>query len=519
MTNQNEGITSVASTLFMLEQLSSAIHLGIMVSNLEGEIIYRNHAFETWIPDYQVENRLWVIQMQRFVEIGHATGFELKDVNVNWLLQNKIGMPTELEICRQRERLFFCIKYFPFLDDENRVCGIIEVTENITDHKETEKNLQHARRFETVGRLASGIAHDFNNILQVINGHSEMLMELRKDDARLTKSLDIILASGQKASALTRQLLLFSRRQQKEMKLINLGELLTGMEKILARMLGEDISLVFKCNDRDLCLEGDETQVTQIIMNLAINARDAMPEGGSITINVDLCEVDAATKSAFPYVQPGKYICMQFVDTGCGIPEELLDHVFEPFFTTKEAGRGTGLGLATIYGIVKQHQGYINISSKVNEGTAIEIYFPLSEDKRQGECVSTVAEAPQPGYQRSVLVVEDDENVRALANQVLKQYGYLVKCARNVAQAQQMAGLERFDLFLVDIVLPDGNGVDFVESLQGVNAGSAYVLSSGYTEDKLQIRKTLSKGYSFLQKPFTINSLLQACTEAMNTNQ
>jgi two-component system cell cycle sensor histidine kinase/response regulator CckA len=515
MTDNETGLISVASTLFLLEQLSSAIHLGIMVSNLEGEVFYRNNAFEKWLPDYQVENRLWVSQMQQFVEIGHATGFELKDVSVSWLLQNKTGTAIELEISRQRQKLFFCVKYFPLLDDDNRISGIIEITENITDNKETEKSLQHARRFETVGRLASGIAHDFNNILQVINGHSEMLMELRKDDARLIRSLDIILASGQKASALTRQLLLFSRRQQKEMKLINLGELLVGMEKILARMLGEDINLVFNCNDKELFLEGDETQVVQIIMNLAINARDALPEGGSISINVDLCEVDAATKSAFPHVQPGKYIALQFTDTGCGIPEELLEHVFEPFFTTKEAGRGTGLGLATIYGIVKQHQGYINISSKVNEGTAVEIYFPLSEYVRQGESASTEARPPKPGYRKSVLVVEDDENVRALANQVLTQYGYQVKCACNVTQANQMIMLERFDLFLVDIVLPDGNGVDFVESLKGQNADSAFVLSSGYTEDKQQIRNTLNKGYSFLQKPFTINSLLYACTDAL----
>lgn len=515
MTNHEAGIISVASTLFLMEQLSSAIHLGIMVSNLKGEVFYRNNAFEKWIPDYPVENRLWLSQMQQYVEIGHATGFDLKDVSVQWLLQNKTGVETELEIIRLRQKYFFSLRYFPLLDDENKVSGIIEVSENITDKKETEKSLQQSRRFETVGRLASGIAHDFNNILQVINGHSEMLMELRKDDPRLIKSLDIIFSSGQKASSLTRQLLLFSRRQQKELRLINLGELLNGMEKILTRMLGEDIALIFNCNDAELFFEGDETQVVQIVMNLAINARDAMPEGGKITINVDLCEVDAATQHAFPYVPVGKYVSMQVSDTGCGIPDELLDHIFEPFFTTKEAGRGTGLGLATIYGIIKQHQGYINVSSKVNEGTTIDIYFPLSQYKRMAETAPVTVKPPEPGFKKKVLVVEDDESVRDLAFQVLSQYGYQVKCAVNVTQASQMAALEQFDLFLVDIVLPDGNGVNFIESLGGVNTDSAFILSSGYTEDKQQIKNTLSKGYSFLQKPFTINSLLFSCTEAL----
>jgi len=270
----------------------------------------------------------------------------------------------------------------------------------------------------------------------------------------------------------------------------------------------------FECNDSDLFVEADESQFEQIIMNLAINARDAMPEGGSITIKTAFCEIDENMHRELPFTQPGKYVRLSFTDSGCGIPEEALDHIFEPFYSTKEVGRGTGLGLATIYGIVKQHKGFIFVENTSETGTTFTICLPLSDNVCEPE-TSIPDYVPQPGMKKRILIVEDEQTVQDLAVEVLTRYDYNVTCASSLAQARDLAKQNIYDLFLIDIVLPDGNGVSLLETLQGKNAEAAFILSSGYTEDKPQIKNTIYKGYSFLHKPFTINSLLQACSEAL----
>ncbi len=516
MTSNQENKVHLTNPQLVLEQVTAAIPIGIMISDIEGKVIFRNNLFEKWISTFPVENKLWLLQMIQYLDQDNKENPNIKGISINTFIDYTASYETEIGVNWQGQKFFFRIKICHIVDEKNQFLGLIEETENITEQKELEKSLQHARRFETVGRLASGIAHDFNNILQVINGHSEMLMEMRKEDAKLTRSLDIILSSGQKASALTRQLLLFSRRQKSEFKQLNLGNMIDSMQKILSRMLGEDISIVYNCNDKDMYFDGDESQVEQIIMNLAINARDAMPEGGLINVEVNLCEVDQATNSSFPYFKEGKYICLNFTDSGCGIPKNVLEHIFEPFFTTKEVGRGTGLGLANVYSIIKQHQGFINVESKLNKGTCFKVYFPLSENQKHYETTSSEREF-QTGGKKRVLILEDDDNVRDLANQVLTQYGYLVKCVSNIKQANDAIKNETYDLFFIDIVLPDGNGVSFWESIKEEHSKSAFILSSGYTEDKPQIKNTIHKGYSFLHKPFTIVALLNACTEALSS--
>jgi len=516
MKEKNDIKMPLTNALLLLQQFSSAFPGGIMVCDMEGSVYFRNNVFDNWLPGHKTDSSLWYNQLQPYIIKEQLPDSAYLDSPVKWLLDNKTGQDIELEIIYLGQTIFFKIRVYPLLDDKNKLSGLIEISENITEQKRVEKSLEHARRFETVGRLASGIAHDFNNILQVINGHSEMLIESRKDDSRLMHSLEIILTSGQKASALTRQLLLFSRRQQSDFKQINLGKQLVNMQKILSRMLGEDITMYFQCNDQDLYIDADESQIEQIIMNLAINARDAMPEGGIINIKTDFCEIDAAMLTKLPFSKSGKYVCLSFADNGCGIAQDVLEHIFEPFFSTKEAGRGTGLGLASTYGIVKQHQGFIHVESSLENGTVFMIYFPLSEMKKQAE-IECPDYIPQPGCKKRVLIIEDDENVQDLAVQVLTQYDYQVTSVFNLAQAVSIAQKELFDLFLIDVVLPDGNGVDLIESLTGKNAKAAFILSSGYTEDKPQIKNTIYKGYSFLHKPYTINSLLQACSEALNS--
>ena len=518
MPDKTDKITPLANAMLMMEQIGSSLPFGIMISNMDGLVFYKNNIFEEWMPDYPLDHKLWLLQMQPYLDLEQEQNKELQGKSIDWLLENSTSHDTTIEVNWEGQKLFFRIRTSPLLNERQQICGLLEITENITEVKQLEKSLQHSRRFETVGRLASGIAHDFNNILQVINGHCEMLLDSYKQDLRLIKSLDVILTSGQKAAALTKQLLMFSRRQQYEFKQIILGNLLNNMQKILSRMLGEDIVMKSQYNDKDFAIDSDESQMEQIIMNLAINARDAMPNGGEINISVDVCEIDAKTSKSLLFSKPGKYVCLTFSDTGCGIPKSMIDHIFEPFFSTKDSTRGTGLGLATVYGIVKQHQGFISVESVVGKGTTFRVYFPISVSQKQID-VFNAEIAPLSGGMERVLIIEDDELVRDLASQVLTNYGYLVQCASNLNQAHELIKCNRFDLFLIDIVLPDGNGVDFLESIKGQNASAAFILSSGYTEDKPQIKQTIHKGYSFLHKPYTINSLLNACTDALKSKK
>lgn len=510
MTESSDKKTLLMNPVLM-EQIGSAIPMGIMISNMDGIVYFRNRVYEKWLPEYPVDNKLWFLQMQPYLDQDQS--LECNEKSINWLIENSAVNDTDLTVVWQDLRYFFRIRTSPLLNENNQICGLIEITDNITELVQLEKSLQHSRRFETVGRLASGIAHDFNNILQVINGHSEMLLETRKDDPKLVRSLDVILTSGQKASALTRQLLLFSRRQQNEFQQINLSNLILNMQKILSRMLGEDISMALDCTDNDIYIDGDESQIEQIVMNLAINARDAMPDGGKINIKIECCNVDEKMLSNLSFGKTGRHLCLSFSDTGCGIPQDVIEHIFEPFFTTKEPGRGTGLGLATVYSIVKQHQGFIKVDSKPNIGTSFVLYFPVSSTLKKEK--TKINEIPIiVGSKENVLIIEDDELVRDLASQVLSNYGYSVKCASNLSQASELIKSSMFDLFLIDIVLPDGNGVDFLESIKDDHKDAAFILSSGYTEDKPQIKQTIKKGYSFLHKPYTINSLLSTINEA-----
>ncbi len=504
-------VFNAAEQLSLFRQLFGALPLGIMAADLKGDVFFQNDMFSAWIPQQFDKNRLWLEQILIYMEREQFNLY--KDVSVPWLLANCPETGLEVEINCQGCRMFFLIRVRPLLDEKGQILGLIELTQNITELKELHNSLEHARRFETVGRLASGIAHDFNNILQVINGHSELMLESVQDYEKIARSLGIILTAGQKASALTRQLLLFSRRQKGEFRRANLGELIAGMQKILTRMLGEDVSLSIEARDRGLCLEADISQLEQILMNLAINARDAMPEGGRITISTDGLDIDGSGETTMG-LEPGKYVCLHFADTGCGIPPDLLSHIFDPFFTTKEVGKGTGLGLSTVSGLVKQNGGVIKVDSKLGEGTVFHLCFPQSEaDEQAPEASADLILPIRPD--RRVLIVEDDENVCEFALQALSRLGFKVTCAANVSQANEIVCQEQFDLFFIDIVLPDGNGVSFLESLSGGNAGAGFVLSSGYTEDKPQIQNTLHKGYSFLHKPFTIHSLMQACSDAL----
>ncbi len=492
----------------------SYLPVGIMISDRNGDVFYRNGIFEKWLPDFPINNQLWFMQMQPFLE-NESDSVKSDCFNsLDCYLINSQENTTDVTISWQNHKHYFNISRYSITDELSNILGFVEITENNTSYKFLENLLNQSRRFETVGRLASGIAHDFNNILQVINGHSEILLETYKKDHKLNRSLDIILTSGQKASALTRQLLIFSRRQKNEFKKLNLGFIVKNMHKLLDRMLGEDICMTIDYRDEKEMIEGDESQIEQIIMNLAVNARDAISTSGKISMTIEISTTlpDKIISSSITHAE--KYVKMTFSDNGCGMSQEVVEHIFEPFFTTKEFSSGTGLGLATVYSIVKQHQGFIQVESQPGKGTSFYLYFPVAGSVPI-EDIEELWEKASHGSQEKVLIIEDDDLVRDLATQVLVTNGYCVQSTSNLTQAHKILENERFDLFLIDIVLPDGNGVDFVEHVKLIQPHASFILSSGYTEDKPQIKQTISKGYTFLHKPYTINALLSACRDAL----
>jgi PAS domain S-box-containing protein len=385
---------------------------------------------------------------------------------------------------------------------------------DITDRKHLEDQLRQAQKMESIGRLAGGVAHDFNNILTVIIGNAELLsMSLGKDNP-LQGRVEEISKGGERAASLTRQLLAFSRRQVLQPQVLDLNGVIPNMDKMLRRLIGEDIDLETVLAPDLGRVEADPGQIEQVTMNLAVNARDAMPTGGKLTIetaNVDLDETYAHKHVA---VKPGPYIMMAISDTGKGMDEETRSNIFEPFFTTKEKGRGTGLGLSTVYGIVKQSGGNIWVYSEPEKGATFKIYLPRVEKVAEtAEKVKVTAEALTGS--EAIMVVEDDDMVRDMAKSILQQYGYSILDAQDGKEAIRVS--EKFEgpihLMLTDVVMPGMSGRVLAEKLAVQRPKMKVLYMSGYTDNAIVRHGVLDKEVIFIQKPFTVEALAQKVRE------
>ena len=368
---------------------------------------------------------------------------------------------------------------------------------------------------EAVGQLAGGVAHDFNNLLTVILGYSDVLAAKLDPGSLALEELDEIRSAGERAASLTRQLLAFSRQQVLERKVIDVNDLIANIEKMLRRLIGEDIELVTVPDPALRRVFADSGQLEQVIMNLAVNARDAMPRGGKLTLETANVELDQAYARAHATVRPGSYVMIAVSDTGVGMNAETLTRIFEPFFTTKERGKGTGLGLATVYGIVKQSGGYVWVYSEAERGTTFKIYLPPAEQGAEVE-EATAALPPVRGSE-TVLLVEDEESVRTLSRTILESYGYSVLEAGSGLEALEMVR-ERggsIDLLLTDVVMPSMGGADLVTRLQVLRPGIRVLYMSGYTDDTVVRHAHLKQGRVFLQKPFTPETLVRKVREAL----
>lgn len=409
----------------------------------------------------------------------------------------------------------------PIRNDNGAITNYVSVQHDVTRELQLEEQYRQSQKMEAIGRLSGGVAHDFNNLLLVINGYSELLLNRYLDiESPLRKHVEEIQKAGERAAGLTNQLLAFSRKQVLEPKVLNLNTIVAEMDKMLRRLIGEDIDLVTALRDGLGQVKADPGQLEQVLLNLAVNARDAMPQGGKLTIETANIELDDAYARQHAEVQSGHYVMLAVSDTGSGIDRETLARIYEPFFTTKAQGKGTGLGLSTVYGIVKQSGGHIWVYSELGRGTTFKVYLP-----RVQETVEVVEPDParleQPQGLETILLVEDDERVRELVRTLLEEEGYTVLVAHNGDEALRFC--QQYDgpahLLVTDIVMPGGiNGRQLSERLAPLYPELKVLFMSGYTDEAIVHHGVLEHHVAFLQKPFTLVALLRKVREILDAS-
>lgn len=514
ITDITERTRSEAAIRFQA-QLLNAVQQAVVATDPEGIVIFWNKFAENlygWSATEAVGKTIQELTPSPFLreheaEIGHRAAAG-ESWTGEFLVQGKSGKPFPALLTTA-----------PVNDSSGNVLGFVRVSIDLTERRNLEEQFRQSQKMDAVGRLAGGIAHDFNNLLTVIRLNTEIILEgldptdPRSDDVKQIRS------AAERASSLTRQLLAFSRKQILQPRVLDMNSVVGTVEPMLRRLIGEDITIVSQCSARGYVV-ADPGQLEQVLVNLVVNARDAMPQGGRISIETDNVALDETYTSEHAPVIAGHYVMLAVTDNGIGMSRETREHAFDPFFTTKEAGKGTGLGLATVYGIVKQSGGYVWIYSEPGLGTTLKLYFPevsaatafLSSGEKQA--------ADQRGKHGSetILLVEDEEAVRGLTCRILERQGYRVIPAQHGRDAMEIASREegRIDLVLTDVVMPGMNGRGLVERLVGIRPTIKSLYMSGYTDDDIIRRGFIEPSKSFLQKPFTSDALLQTVRKVLD---
>jgi two-component system cell cycle sensor histidine kinase/response regulator CckA len=395
--------------------------------------------------------------------------------------------------------------------------SLVIVNRDITDRKQLEQQLYLSQKLEAIGRLSGGVAHDFNNLLGVIIGYGEVLQRKIGEDHPLREAVNEIQKAGKRAAVLTQQLLAFSRKQVLEPKVLDLNSVVSDVEKMLRRLIGEDIELEIVLQSGLGMVKADRGQIEQVIMNLAVNSRDAMPKGGRLTLETSNAKLGENDVKRFQYVVPGPYVLLKVTDTGCGMDAEVRSHMFEPFYTTKEPGKGTGLGLATVYGVIKQSGGYIWVESEVGRGATFKIYLPRIAALRELDGQQESPARRADGRSRTVLLVEDEHSLRKLTRDTLVELGYSVLEAGDALEALAVAQQSDFaiDLLLTDVVMPGMNGRALADKLSALRPDIRVLYMSGYTDGAVAAQGVLESGISILRKPFTRDELTGRVDEVL----
>jgi PAS domain S-box-containing protein len=490
------------------EAILGTMSEGILEITSEGRIVYANPAAIALIGILEE-----TLLASNFTDLLKETDGQLiKDQLVAIHNQSKTIIRDFPVMINGKQIL---LNIFPIMDEKHRT--IVIILNDVSERKRMEAQFLQAQKMEAIGQLAGGIAHDFNNLLTIIKGYSQLsLMEL-KEGAPLRENIEEINKASDRASDLTYQLLAFSRRQILEMRVLDLNALLPGVERMLRRVIGEDIELVTRLAEDLGRVKSDQGQIEQVIMNLAVNARDAMHAGGKLTIETANAELDEAYARAHVAVTPGRYVMLSVSDTGVGMTPEVRGRVFEPFFTTKERVKGTGLGLSTVYGIVKQSGGNIWVYSEPGKGTTFKIYLPRVDEPLE-EVVERVVGGELHRGDETILVVEDNDEVREVAVRILSGQGY------KVLEASQ--GLDAFlictehdgpiHLLLTDVVMPKMSGRELAERLGSIRPRIKVLYMSGYTGNAIVHHGVLEKGMNYIQKPFAVEALARKVREVLD---
>ncbi|HEX6823733.1 MAG TPA: PAS domain-containing protein [Candidatus Sulfotelmatobacter sp.] len=444
-----------------------------------------------------------------------------EDVDRVWqaLLKQSGGARSTNDNLTKDGRTISCEWYnTPLVDDSGRVLGVASLVQDVTERVALEERLRQSQKMEAVGRLAGGVAHDFNNLLTVILGYSQILTDGLPKGSRLADNTAQIKSAADRAAAITRQLLAFSRKTVLSPRVINLNEIVLNLDSLLRRLIGEDIEVrTLPASDLG-CVKADPSQIEQVVMNLALNARDAMPKGGTVTLETGNVTMDGTYARDHQPVEPGRYVMLAVSDSGEGMTPETQARIFEPFYTTKEVGKGTGLGLSMVYGIVKQSGGYIWVYSEPGLGTTFKIYFPRVDQPAEVVSGDNRSTKVQRGTE-TILLVEDDEQLRALTSSVLTHCGYNVLVARAPEEGLAICKLPSHDirLLVTDVVMPRMNGRQLAEQAQGIRPRMRVLYISGYTNDAIAHYGVLDPGLWFLPKPYALSSLIAKVREVLDS--
>jgi PAS domain S-box-containing protein len=495
-----------------LQTVINAIPLPVYYKDLDGRFLGLNHAYEAFFGNTQEE-----LIGKTLLDIRGATIAEpLRSHDVELLERrgaNQLEAKVETRSLGIREVLF---SKAVFTDAQGKAQGLIGTILDLTEIKKLENQLHHSQKMEAIGTLAGGVAHDFNNILTAIIGFASLTrMKMVPGDPNLG-AIDQILASSERAGQLTRSLLAFSRKQVISLKPVNLDTVILDVDKLLRRLIGENIELTHRISEPGLVILGDAIQIGQVLINLVTNARDAMPGGGTIEIATREAELDSDFVRVHGFGSQGKFALITVSDNGCGMDKLTQAKIFEPFFTTKEPGRGTGLGLAIAYAMVKQHNGFILVYSEPGQGATFKIYLPQA-----GPLPDERVTGPAPelrGGTETILVAEDDADVRNLEQRVLEDFGYRVITARDGQEAintfQDQA--DAIDLILVDVVMPKGGGMEVYQAAKARKPGIKVIFISGYTAGRLQAGSDFHDGLNFVEKPASPIELLKKIREVLD---
>ncbi|MDP9201490.1 MAG: PAS domain S-box protein [Gemmatimonadota bacterium] len=513
MTDVTERSRSEAAIRFQA-QLLNAVQQAVVATDPEGMVIFWNKFAELlygWTAEEAVGQSIQELTPSPFLREHGAEIVERGAAGEAWtgelMVQGKSGKAFPALLTTS-----------PVRDERGKVLGFVQVSIDLTERRNLEEQFRQSQKMDAVGRLAGGIAHDFNNLLTVIRLNTEIIMEGFDPTDPRSEDVKQIRSAAERASALTRQLLAFSRKQILQPRVLDMNSVVGSVEPMLRRLIGEDITITSNCSARGYVV-ADPGQLEQVLVNLVVNARDAMPQGGRITIETQNVELDEHYTSEHAPVVAGRYVVLAVGDTGVGMSRDTREHAFDPFFTTKEAGKGTGLGLATVYGIVKQSGGYVWIYSEPALGTTLKIYFP---EVSAAAAFTTSENQPASNETKrgseTILLVEDESAVRGLTLRILEKQGYRVIAAQHGREAMDIASREegRIDLVLTDIVMPGMNGRGLVERLSGIRPRIKSLYMSGYTDDDIIRRGFIEPSRSFLQKPFTSDSLLQTVRKVLD---